>query len=254
VLLAIGVEARSPSTHLSFQLFLLSCLGLCLHSSSPRPLPSTVFSVIFGIEFCFNFSVLDLCSFPDLYMTRSSPPASSASPSSTASLRSLHRLSQGRAWCTRSRGFSALFGAWLPCSASPLSTASSTGVSWLRQRFWPLRGSPFAARVSHAPSGTAPIPPSASAFSVVFVFIFLFFWAYLFYFSHVYPCNRGVWVLVTQYTLQITFTGDPGFVVSVPQAKGPASSEALPPRTFILSFVLGLPSSIMFYFVFFFLM
>jgi hypothetical protein len=90
--------------------------------------------------------------------------------------------------------------------------------------------------------------------SVVFVFVFLFFWAYLFYFPYVHPCNRGVWVLVTQYTLQITFNGDPGFVASVPRAKGSASSEALLPRTFVLSFVLGLPSPIMFYFVFFLLM
>jgi hypothetical protein len=38
---------------------------------------------------------------------------------------------------------------------------------------------------------------------------------------------------VTQYTCEITFNGDPGFVASVPQTKGPASLEALPPRTFI---------------------
>jgi hypothetical protein len=90
--------------------------------------------------------------------------------------------------------------------------------------------------------------------SVVFAFVFLFFWAYLFYFPHVHPRNRGVWVLVTQYTLQITFNGNPGFVASVPRTKGPASSEALPLHNFILSFVLGLPSPIMFYFVFFLLM
>jgi hypothetical protein len=43
-------------------------------------------------------------------------------------------------------------------------------------------------------------------------------------------------------------------VVSVPQAKWPASSEALPPCTFVLRFVLGLPSPFVFYFVFYLLM
>jgi hypothetical protein len=85
---------------------------------------------------------------------------------------------------------------------------------------------------------------------VVFVYVFLSFWAYLFSFLYVHLCNRCVWVFVTQYTTQITFNGDPGFVASVPRAKGPASSEALPPRTFILSFVFGLPSPILYYFVF----
>lgn len=86
--------------------------------------------------------------------------------------------------------------------------------------------------------------------SVVFVYVFLFFWAYLFYFLHGHPCNRSVWVFVTQYTTQITFNGDPGFVASVPRVKGPASSEVLLPRTFILNFIFGLPSPILFYFVF----
>jgi hypothetical protein len=54
-------------------------------------------------------------------------------------------------------------------------------------------------------------------------------------------CYYGVWVLVTQYTFEITFTGDPGFVTSVSRANGPAFSEALPPRTFVLSFIFGLP-------------
>jgi hypothetical protein len=79
-----------------------------------------------------------------------------------------------------------------------------------------------------------------SAAVTVCVLIFLLFWAYLLYPSpSVYPCNC-VWVLVTQYTCYITFTGDPGFVASVPRTNGPASSEALPPRTFILSFQFGL--------------
>lgn len=86
--------------------------------------------------------------------------------------------------------------------------------------------------------------------SVVFVFVFLFFWAFLCYFPHVYPCNWCVCVIVTQYTTQITLSGDPDFVAFVPRAKGPASSKVLSPHTFILSFVLGLPSPITFYFVF----
>jgi hypothetical protein len=83
-----------------------------------------------------------------------------------------------------------------------------------------------------------------TAADTVYVFIsLLFFWAHLLYPSPpVYPCFC-VWVLVTQYTCDIIFNGDPGFVASVPRAKGPASSEALPPRTFILSLNLGCPSS-----------
>jgi len=46
---------------------------------------------------------------------------------------------------------------------------------------------------------------------------------------------------MTQYTYDITFIGDPGFVASVPRVKGPASSKALPPRTFVLSLLFGLP-------------
>jgi len=78
---------------------------------------------------------------------------------------------------------------------------------------------------------------------IVFVFVCMFLWAFLLFPSPlVYPC-LGVWVLVTQYTFEITFNGDPGFVASVPRANGPASSEALPPRTFVLSFNFGLPRS-----------
>jgi len=83
----------------------------------------------------------------------------------------------------------------------------------------------------------------------VCVFISLFFWAYLLYPSPpVYPCFC-VWVLVTQYTCDITFIGDPSFVVSVSRANGLASSEALPPRTFIHSSNLGCPSPSVFVFL-----
>lgn len=57
---------------------------------------------------------------------------------------------------------------------------------------------------------------------------------------------------MTQYTFEITFTGDPGFVASVPQANGPASSEALLLRTFVLSFNFGLPRPSFSVFLFFF--
>jgi hypothetical protein len=87
-----------------------------------------------------------------------------------------------------------------------------------------------------------------SAVLAVCVFIYLFYWAYLLYPSpplYLYFC---VWVLVTQYTCDITFIGDPSFVVSVSRAKGLASSEALPPRTFIHSFKFGLPKPFCFCF------
>jgi hypothetical protein len=92
----------------------------------------------------------------------------------------------------------------MPCLVSPLSTTTSTGVSWVCRRFWPLRGCPLAARVFHAPSGKVPTPLYASGSLLCFFFVFLFFWAYLFCFPHVHPCNRGVWVLMTQYSLQFT--------------------------------------------------
>jgi hypothetical protein len=139
----------------------------------------------------------------------------------------------------------------MPCLVSLLSTTTSTGILWVCRRFWPLRGFPLEARVSHAPSGKVPTPPSASGSLLC---LFLFFWAYLFYFLHGHPCNQGVWVLMTQYTLQITFNGDLGFVASVSRAKGLAFLEALPPRTFVFRFVLGLPSPFVFYFVFYLLM
>jgi hypothetical protein len=88
-------------------------------------------------------------------------------------------------------------------------------------------------------------------FTVVFVFVLLYFWAYLLYHSpHVHPCN-GVWIFVTQYTFQITFSGDPGFVASVSQANGPTSPEVLPSHTFVLRFFLELhnPYCVFFYLV-----
>lgn len=68
---------------------------------------------------------------------------------------------------------------------------------------------------------------------------------------HVYVCF-GVWVLVIQYTFQITLNGDPDFVTSVPQVIGPVFSEALSLHTFVLSFLFGLPRPCCY--VFYFLM
>jgi hypothetical protein len=84
----------------------------------------------------------------------------------------------------------------------------------------PSLGSAWFSRPSWDGSHTA----SSSIFAaVVFVFVCLFFWAFLLYPSPpVYP-YFGVWVLVTQYTYEITFNGDPSFVASVPRANGPAS-------------------------------
>jgi len=106
----------------------------------------------------------------------------------------------------------------------PTAERSSLGSAWL-------------SRASEEGSH----PASASLVAAVFVFICLLYWAYLLYPSPpVYPCF-SVWVLVTQYTCEITFNGDPGFVAFMPRAIGPASSEALPPRTFILRLYFGLP-------------
>jgi len=93
-------------------------------------------------------------------------------------------------------------------------------------------------------------------FCVVYVivfpvlFFFLYFWVFLLHVSpHVHPYN-GVWVLVTQYTSNITFTGDSGFMASVSQTFGPTSSKELPPRTFILHLNFGLSSpNYVFYFL-----
>jgi hypothetical protein len=107
----------------------------------------------------------------------------------------------------------------------PIAERLSLGGAWFSRASW---------EGSHTAS-------SANIAAAVFVFLCLLYWAYLlYYFPPVYPCF-GVWVLVTQYTFEITFNGDPGFVASVPRANGPASSEALPPRTFVLSFNFGLP-------------
>jgi len=60
--------------------------------------------------------------------------------------------------------------------------------------------------------------PSSPRFSAVVVgFSFMFFWAYVLYPPPlVYLCCFGVWVLVTQYTFEITFNGDLDFVASMP--------------------------------------
>lgn len=104
-------------------------------------------------------------------------------------------------------------------------------------------GGPWFSRASKNDSH----PSSKDAICVV---LFMYLWALLLYPSPiVYPCFC-VWVLVTQYTCQITFIGDPDFVVSVPWANGSAFSEALLLHNFVFSFIFWLlrPSSV-FYFL-----
>jgi hypothetical protein len=79
-------------------------------------------------------------------------------------------------------------------------------------------------------------------FACTHFFFFFFFGVFLLHvFSPVHYCN-GVWVIVTQYTSNITITGDLDFVVSMPQTIGLASSEALSPCIFVLSLNFGLPN------------
>jgi len=52
--------------------------------------------------------------------------------------------------------------------------------------------------------------------------------------------NYIVNVIETQYTFQITFNGDSGFVASVPRANELAFSEALPPRNLVLKIIFRL--------------
>jgi hypothetical protein len=94
--------------------------------------------------------------------------------------------------------------------------------------------------------------PSSTRFSAAFVYFrFMIFWAFVLSpFPHVYLCYYGVWVLVTQYTFEITFTGDPDFVASVSRANGPASSEVLPRVLSFLVSILGCPYPLVVLFLF----
>lgn len=74
------------------------------------------------------------------------------------------------------------------------------------------------------------------------VYLFVLLGLFVVPLSPVYSCF-SVWVPVTQYSCEITFNGDSGFVASVPRAIGPASLEALPPHTFILTLYFRLPKS-----------
>jgi hypothetical protein len=140
----------------------------------------------------------------------------------------------------------------VPCSgrrvATPFDPTASHhfGHRWFRAKsVFPVAERPplgIACPLRAVTDGSHCSSSYRTAAVTVYVFIsLLFFWAYLLYPSPpVYPCFC-VWVLATQYTCDITFIGDPGFEASVPRAKGPASSEALPPRTFIFRFKFGLP-------------
>jgi len=117
---------------------------------------------------------LDLHSSKNNYKTRTSPTGSSASPDSTDGCRSLRRLLLPRAWHTRSRELSALFGVWVPCLFSPFSTSTASSVSGLRRRIRLLRGLPLAARGPHAPSQTSPTPPPSTGLLLYLLFLCLF--------------------------------------------------------------------------------
>jgi hypothetical protein len=88
--------------------------------------------------------------------------------------------------------------------------------------------------------------------TAVFVFICLLFWVFFVVFLS--SCLPMFWclVLVIHYTCQITFIGNPDYMASVPRAKRPIYSEALLPRTYILSLNFGLPRPCCFFFFFFF--
>jgi hypothetical protein len=99
------------------------------------------------------------------------------------------------------------------------------------------RGRPWA---THLPGG---LPPChrLTCCCCFYVYLFAFLGIFLLFSSlPVYP-RFGVWVLVTHYTCQITFIGDPGFVASVLRVQGSTSSKALPPLTYILSLNFELP-------------
>jgi hypothetical protein len=131
----------------------------------------------------------------------------------------------------------------LVATTSAPSASQRLGHQWFRVKpAFPNAERPpvCGAWTSHAvKEGSHPF--SFNRTSDAFVFVLLFFWAYLLFSSpHVYPCFDN-WVLVTQFTCDITFTGDPGFVASVPRVNRPSSSEVLPPRTFVHSLNFGLP-------------
>jgi hypothetical protein len=90
-------------------------------------------------------------------------------------------------------------------------------------------------------------PTYTSTVVCEFFFFLMYFWAFWLYPSpHVHPYFY-IWILVTQYTYQITFNSDSGFVAFMPQAKGPASSETLSSRSYVLRFIFGLPSPTVFF-------
>jgi hypothetical protein len=184
----------------------------------------------------FNFSDLDLHSSNNNYKTRTSPMGSPASLDSTDGRRSLRRLMLPRICSLRRVG---------------AMVALPTFHLDCLQCFWASPANPAAKRPPLGGAWTSrAVTDGSHSFSInktfaIFAFLVcLFYWASLLSpFPPVYP-YFGVRVLVTRYTCEITFNGDPGFVALVPQTKRSAPSEALPPHTFIhrLNFGLSKPS------------
>jgi hypothetical protein len=112
-------------------------------------------------------------------------------------------------------------------------------------RFPLLRGLPKTARGSHAPPEWLPhyqLLHLCCCYFCVCLFVFLDFFVVLLspYF--------GILVIVTQYTYEITFNGDPDFVASVHRVNESASSEALPR---VLSFVVYILNCLLYLFFIF---
>jgi hypothetical protein len=116
----------------------------------------------------------------------------------------------------------------------PPPTMACGRFQWLL-RFLPMRGLSSAARGPHAPPVVAPSPlPSARPLLLFLLFILDFFCCYFSLFS----MFRSFELFIHH----IHLCWWPQFLAFVPRTKGPTSSNALSPHTFILSLNFGLPS------------
>jgi hypothetical protein len=166
----------------------------------------------------FGFLDLDLRTSILSLKTCSSATGSLVSQVSTGGLLHLPRRLEVGACSLHAKALIKPSNAWSSHLPSPPPSASALGDSRKIRFSLLLRSHSWAECGSHAPLGTAPTQP----IHVLLLLLLLFFFFscisrfFLLYTSpHVHPCNC-VWVIVTQYTCQITFNGDPGFVASVP--------------------------------------
>jgi hypothetical protein len=191
-----------------------------------------VFLVSFGLVFGFVSFVSDLLASFHWFKTWPSATGSSASLVFAGGLRRLHRHLAVGTCLPRARELQNSTGAWCIRLLHSPSPASSPGGPWCWEAVLGQRV--FLTRLSgRLPTLIHPILCCCCCF--------LFFWAFVLYPSpHVYLYCFGVWVIVTQYTYEITFNGDLSFVVSVLRVKWPASSKVLPPHIFVHSFIFGL--------------